>query len=208
MSKLINNVIIITDIYGVTDAVNTLREALCADAISAIVLDPYEGFIKNFASEKSAYQAFLQECGHQQYVAKVRDLLKGMPGKTVLLGFSAGASAAWKAVDILESKVSHVIGFYPSQIRNHLDVEPLCPVTLVFPRYEQHFDVELCIAQIAKIEQVQCIQTEYLHGFMNPLSVNFNAQGRSFFDRYISDVNLLKDVVALRQKLFSELSDK
>ena len=208
MSKLNNSVIIITDVFGITDAVSTLREALCADAANVKVLDPYDGLIKNFANEKLAYQAFLQECGHPQYVAKVLDTLKGLQGQTVLLGFSAGASAAWKAVDLLESNVSHVIGFYPSQIRNYLDVQPLCPVTLVFPSYEKHFDVELCIAQAAKLEQVQCIQSEYLHGFMNPLSVNFNAQGSSFFNRYISDVSLLKDVVALRQKLSSGLLDK
>jgi len=208
MLKINDNVIILTDIYGVTEAVNTLKEELCADAVSVIVLDPYDGFIKNFADEKLAYQAFLQECGHQQYAAKVLDTLKGLQGQIVLLGFSAGASAAWKAVDLLESKVSHVIGFYPSQIRNHLEVQPLCPVTLIFPRYEKHFNVESCIAQATKLEQVQCLQSEYLHGFMNPLSVNFNAQGSSYFNRFISDACLLKDVVALRQKLFSGLCDK
>jgi dienelactone hydrolase len=208
MSKIDDNVIIITDIYGVTDAVNTLREELCAGGVSVIVLDPYGGFIKSFADEQMAYQAFTLECGHQQYVAQVLDTLKGLQGKTVLLGFSAGASAAWKAVDQLESNVRHVIGFYPSQIRNHLDVQPICPVTLVFPSFEQHFDVESCIAQVAKLEQVQCIQTKYLHGFMNPLSVNFNAQGSSFFNRSLCDVDLLKDVVTLRQKLCSGLLDK
>jgi len=208
MSKLNNSVIIVTDIYGVTDALNTLKEALCTDAVNVIVLDPYGGLVKNFADEKMAYQAFTQECGHQQYVTRVLDTLKELRGKAVVIGFSAGASAAWKAVDQLESNVRHVIGFYPSQIRNHLDVQPICPVTLVFPSFEQHFDVESCIAQVAKLEQVQCIKSEYLHGFMNPLSVNFNAQGSSFFNRYLSDVSLLKDVVTLRQKLFSGLLDK
>lgn len=49
-------------------------------------------------------------------------------------------------------------------------------IELFFPEEEPHFDVVELMARLSRREGVVCHQTRYLHGFMNPLSVNFDAK--------------------------------
>jgi len=200
------NVIILTDIYGITEALTCLKKSLTSDKVKVAVLDPYAGVIQHFADEALAYRAFSKECGHEAYVALALNAIEAARGKVILLGFSAGASAAWKAIDGLDHRLTHFIGFYPSQIRNHLEVKPLCPVTLVFPRQEVHFNVASIIATVSVSEQVCCIKTVYCHGFMNPLSTNFNNEAAIFFNQYIHQIHQLEDITGIRQKMNAPLN--
>ncbi|KXO12992.1 dienelactone hydrolase-like enzyme [Moritella sp. JT01] len=176
-------IIIITDIFGLTTDIELLAASLSIELASVTVIDPYEGYKQTFINEQAAYDTFMTQCGHERYITAVSSAIELSEGEVVLLGFSAGASAAWKAIDRHSNPlIKHCIGFYPSQIRNHLDVIPCCPVTLVFPCEEKHFEVDNILSALAPLKQVHCIKTNFYHGFMNSLSENYSLSGATFFN--------------------------
>ena len=195
-------VIIITDIFGLTEAVNTLENSLSEKMVYVTVVDPYDGEVKGFLNEQDAYDAFISQCGHSTYISHVKTAIELAEENVVLLGFSAGAAAAWKAIDDSYQKlVEHFVGFYPSQIRSHLDVVPGCPVTLVFPCKEEHFDICKVIDSLSALEMVFCFKTELYHGFMNPLSWNYSSSAAAVFNKAINQASKLADVATFRRLL-------
>ncbi|QUM90087.1 dienelactone hydrolase family protein [Moritella sp. 36] len=175
-------IIIMTDIFGLTTDIDLLAVSLSTELTRVTVIDPYDGHKQTFINEQAAYDAFMTLCGHEQYISAVASAIALSEDEVVLLGFSAGASAAWKAIDRHSNPlIKHCIGFYPSQIRNHLDVIPCCPVTLVFPCEEKHFEVDNILSALASLKQVHCIKTSFYHGFMNSLSENYSLSAATFF---------------------------
>jgi dienelactone hydrolase len=176
-------IIIITDIFGLTTDIDLLAVSLSTELTRVTIIDPYEGHKKAFINEQVAYDTFITLCGHERYISAVKSEIKSSNDEVVLLGFSAGASAAWKAIDRdSNSLIKHCIGFYPSQIRNHQDVIPYCPVTLVFPCEEKHFEVDNILSALAPLTQVNGIKTSFYHGFMNSLSENYSLSAATLFN--------------------------
>jgi dienelactone hydrolase len=169
--------VVITDIFGLTDDVIAL-----AKEHSATIIDPYQGVHQSFTNEAQAYQHFIEQCGHDAYVDRIWSVINSMPNGVKVLSFSAGASAVWRLTERFSPhKIEHLIGFYPSQIRHHLNVNPNSPVTLIFPSKENHFDVDKVIKNVSKSASVQCIKTAWRHGFMNPRSDNYHEQAVTVF---------------------------
>ncbi|MCW8831784.1 MAG: hypothetical protein OQK03_00505, partial [Colwellia sp.] len=50
-------------------------------------------------------------------------------------------------------------------------------IKLVFPKSEPHFDVIKLKQLLEHKQKVSIVQTDYLHGFMNQYSKNYNAIG-------------------------------
>ena len=69
------------------------------------------------------------------------------------------------------------IAFYPSQVRNHLDLSATVPCQFIFAHIEAHFDIEPVVATLRNKPNVSCEVSQYAHGFMNPLSDNFDHIG-------------------------------
>lgn len=171
----------IADIFGVSEALASLGRAAFPDA-RVRVLDPFGGERQTFSDENAAYRSFVEACGHDRYAWLVRQWVETFSEPAVLVGFSAGASAAWRALDGYRGgTVRHFLGFYPTQIRHHLGISAHVPTTLVFPAMERHFDVAALQAELAARELVTCIATSYAHGFMNPLSPGFSPEGHGRF---------------------------
>ena len=74
---------------------------------------------------------------------------------------------------------SRAIGFYGSQIRNFLDVNPVMPIDLYFPGDEPDFDVSTLIEKASRKQFVRCFKTDYSHGFMNKRSKGYDTAGYS-----------------------------
>jgi dienelactone hydrolase len=175
-------VVFASDIFGRTEDFERLAERVASVAASCAIIDPYHGKRQSFMDEEQAYGIFLQECGFDQYAERIEAVLEESPAPTIVVAFSAGASSAWKALDRHRSAgVELFVGFYPSQIRNSLDVVPSCPVTLIFPESEPHFDVGKVIEAVSRGNGVTCVQVPFRHGFMNPASANFNPLGAEQF---------------------------
>lgn len=185
-----SHILIATDIFGKTNAVETLSERLSAVCERVHMLDPYDAKPMHFQGENEAYEVFNRLCGLENYAQICRKALDALSNEEVILiGFSMGSSALWKVLDGRHQggKIKHFYGFYASQIRHFLDVNPLVPCTLVFPYSEPHFDVAELMSKLAIKEGLTCIKTAYLHGFMNPLSVNYNAMGYAEYCRWIEE---------------------
>lgn len=126
------------------------------------------------------------------------------------MGFSAGAAATYKALNDFSSDseqmktIRHLIGFYPGQIRHHLDITPGCPVTLVFPRSEQHFDLDKVIDSLAKKANIRCIRAPFAHGFMNPLSASYHKRAAAHYYRQLNREYLKLPAGELFNQLLAE----
>ena len=172
--------LIITDIFGRTKALDDFANYFDEKPISIEIVDPYNGEYRNFDTEAHAYKSFQKEIGLDNYTNLLRQKVKNVNSKrVVLLGFSVGASAIWAAsqhIDI-EEKLYKGICFYSSQIRNYLDTNPNFEIELYFAESEPSYEVGEVATNLAKKKRVECFSTNYMHGFMNKLSKNFNEKG-------------------------------
>ncbi len=176
MNKLINK-IIVADIFGVTPALISLGRAINANTI----VDPYDGKVMNFENEAQAYHYFIKKVALDAYVNELSKVMKECADKTILIGFSVGASAIWQLSESTElavtKRVEGAVCFYGSQIRHLTQLSPNFAVELIFPQRELHFDVQALTKLLANKKGVTAVQVDFLHGFMNTNSDNFNQAG-------------------------------
>jgi len=169
------NIIVVSDIFGKTPALITLAE----DIGAMTIIDPYKGVDMGFEDESQAYAYFVEQVGFEQYFNilqnKLQNQLNSIGDMNVLIGFSIGASAIWKLSDNPAiTNVHKGICYYGSQIRNLTTVTPHFNIELLFPEKEDHFDVLTLQAELSQKKNVEITQTNYLHGFMNLHSDNYN----------------------------------
>lgn len=183
------HILLTTDIFGYTKATEAFKYRLESICEAVHVIDPYDAKQMDFQNEDEAYEAFSRLCGLENYAKRCMKALDAHTNETlILIGFSMGASAFWNVLDGRESaNVKSFFGFYSSQIRHFLDAKPRVPCTLIFPTFEKHFDVDEVIIKLAKQENITCVKTEYLHGFMNPLSVNYNAISYAEYCQWVEE---------------------
>lgn len=184
------NNILVADIFGITDGLIKIAEAINADSI----VDPYQGKFMNFANEAQAYQYFTKNIGIDNYKQVLLSSIEKCKGECIISGFSVGAVIIWILSGTmplyLSKKVKFAICYYGAQIRNYTELFPNFSIKCVFPRSELHFDVSALHNILAKKENVTSMQVDYLHGFMNTHSCNFNEDG------YQSHLRLLKQQIS------------
>ncbi len=180
--------IAVTDIFGRTRYFEEFLNELSSKYSSIDVLDPYNGEEVGFKNEDAAYKHFQEKMGLDNYSELLCQNLKGREDiEQVVLGFSVGASAIWKNSEKLKSyKKTKAICFYSSQVRNYLLVEPKIVVDLFFSKSEPSYKVNDVISILSNTPNVSCYKTEYLHGFMNRKSTNFNQLG---YKKYLEILN-------------------
>ena len=167
------SIILVSDVFGKTPALVQLSEALNAE----VIVDPYRGKNMAFKSEAEAYSYFMEEIGFDVYLAELKMILDAKLSVSTLIGFSIGASVVWKLSETAScDSVKRAICYYGSQIRHLTAVSPQIEVELVFPKSEPHFDVLELQASLSKKPNVKTTVVDYLHGFMNYYSNNYNQQ--------------------------------
>ncbi len=185
----------ITDIYGVNNGVRAITSRLQKIGADVSLVSPYRKEDLQFTSEKQAYTTFLELCGHDNYCSKVLDTIEN-DSCNILLGSSAGASAAWLACSRQSAKsIDHLLCFYPTRIRKYLQNIPEIPTTVIFPEYEELFPVDTLIDILRKNELVQCVKTPFPHGFLNPSGNSFNHDAFTLFfgkDELLALLNMPK----------------
>jgi dienelactone hydrolase len=172
--------IIVSDIFGRTEALEKIASELSG---SVEIFDPYNSERMEFKSEAEAYVYFTSQVGFDEYAQRLLKTTESLSGPVTLIGFSVGASAIWKISDKRQLKNGSIaICFYGSQIRNYRDISPLFPVRLIFPATEEHFSVPELISALVYKENVTTQQVDFLHGFMNTHSKNYDQVG---YDQFI-----------------------
>jgi len=168
--------LIASDIFGRTADLEALADQLAQPNVAPLLVDPYGGEYRTFDTEAAAYAAFQREVGLGCYVQILKNAVAAVDGPLTMVGFSVGAAAVWALSDTpnLHPK-ARAFCFYGSQIRHLATVVPRIAIELFFPDTEPYFDVSDLMAGLSR-NGVVCHQTSYLHGFMNPLSVNFDAK--------------------------------
>ena len=90
--------------------------------------------------------------------------------EVILIGYSVGATLAWRLSTL---PLHRVICVYGSRIRQYLDNIPSCPTLVVLPSHEDSFDVQSLKDTLASIPNVQVKQFQGLHGFMDASNSNY-----------------------------------
>jgi hypothetical protein len=175
--------IVLSDVFGCTPAFRELAGALNADKL----ISPYSDNIY-FTDENQAYTYFVEHLGLDQYLNAVKQELSAH-SLVNIVGFSVGASVLWRlTAGPLASRINTAIGVYGSQIRHYLTNRPQCPIHLLLPRVEAHFDLDQMSRSLVVFEQVTIHQTQYKHGFMNQYSTNFTQAGYQMYLAQICDM--------------------
>lgn len=165
--------LILTDIFGLTPWTDSLKTKLEALGHQAQVLDPYKGKYLNLEDETAAYAAFCESSSHDDYYQSALTFAKAyMPD--ILIGFSAGASAAWQIASNKGLMLNKIYCFYPSQIRYYHDLSPKYACRLILPNFEGSFDVIAMGEYLQGRANLEVEMSPYGHGFMNPLSAHYN----------------------------------
>jgi dienelactone hydrolase len=168
-------ILIATEIWGRTPHVDALAESLRPAGGHVTIIDPYAGADPGFRDEDEAYAGFLEQCGHEAYAHRVRQVLRAAEEPVFLAGFSAGAGAVWSAVCALDTDhARHAACFYGSAIRTMADLVPRVPVDMIFPAHEPRFDVLALADALGRTPLVDCHVVPEGHGFMNPLSTQYD----------------------------------
>lgn len=165
------NTVIVSDIFGTTPGLKALATALDASCI----IDPYCGVEKHFKDETDAYRYFSEHVGLERYLQHLVCQVGKHSDELILIGFSIGAAAIWRLSAMpMTKQIKSAVCFYGSQIRHFADITPRFAIELVFPRSEPHFDVDSLQRSCAMKANTRIRQVDYLHGFMNSHSVNFD----------------------------------
>ena len=172
-------VLIITDIFGK----NYLQKQFTKDFKDVIVLDAYENKNLFFENEKEAYEFYIKEFGHDKYYNMAYTLCKSEE-IDIVLGFSAGGSIAYRLACANLENLKKVISFYPSQIRNHLNLEVKTKISIVFAKKEDSFDTKELVKKLSN-KNITIEISDYEHGFMNKKSKNYNEEAYKKYFEYI-----------------------
>ncbi|ADZ90919.1 dienelactone hydrolase family protein [Marinomonas mediterranea] len=182
--------IFVSDIFGKTEALQALA-ARCAKHYD--IIDPYRGHL-TFDDEEKAYNYFSTHVGLGLYTQRLQQHIEALTEPVILIGFSVGASAIWALSselnnDLNSAQIVRAECFYGSQIRNATEIIPNFNIRLIFPREEAHFSVDELIDAVKDKPNVQIERSNYLHGFMNALSKNYDERGKDIYcSRFLDDL--------------------
>jgi len=166
------DVLVASDIFGHTPALDRLTRELDADLIE--VIDPYGGK-QTFLDEAEAHAFFSEHVGIPAYGKIIKKRLQKSYLPRILIGFSVGAAAIWHlSSDPAFAGIQKAFCFYGSQIRHHTEIQPEFDIHLIFPDSEPHFNLDLLMANLDDKPGIFCHKASGGHGFMNKLSFNFD----------------------------------
>ena len=179
-ANLTNEVLVASDIFGMSAAFSLLLEDINASEQS-IVVTPYTQAKTHFKNERQAYQCFIDNGGLEAYIVNLTDVLQSNVGIQHIIAFSAGAAAIYKVVSNLALENVHITLFYPGQIRYFLDQFPFCPSHIILPESEPSFSVPEVFTLLNQKSNLKVEQSNYQHGFMNKDSQAFNNKAYEYY---------------------------
>ncbi len=173
MSK--NAIILLHEIYGM----NTFIEEICENYRDK----GYDVFCPNlidrqpfhYEEAQKAYEYFMRTGGfsRSEAISATVTQLKESYEKVFLIGFSVGATLAWKCCE--NTPCDAIVGYYGSRIRDYTQMNPNCPTLLLFSQ-EDAFDVHTVVEQLQEKADLETHVFPAKHGFMDCFSPNYDRQ--------------------------------
>ena len=187
MNKIDNNhqtaIIMLHEIYGINPFIKTLAAEYQQEGFAVYCPNLLKRAAFSYAEAQSAYDYFNREVGfacYQTIVAQLRQL-KQTYRQVFIMGFSVGATIAWRCSET--PWCDGIIGCYGSRIRDYLELQPVCPVLLLFAEQDS-FDVPAVVGQISEKTRVQVYQFQARHGYLD--------HGSAFYDEEQSQKSKMK----------------
>lgn len=167
-------IFILHEIYGVNDFIKMQAEAYsnanttveCISLYSDNRIFPYE-------QEQEAYEYFINEVGFDAPLEKITKIIleaRTHYDEVLLIGFSVGATLAWRLSTL---PLQGVVCVYGSRIRQYLDVIPSCPTLVILPSHEKSFNVHELKETFNLFPSVHTRQYLGQHGFMDIHNSNY-----------------------------------
>jgi len=181
-----NALIILHEIYGA----NRFIEDLCTEYhLQGFDIFCPEMLGRNsfpYAGSAEAYDYFSKNVGfdYDKEIKQLIEKLKLLYDKVFIMGFSVGATIAWKCCE--DTVCDGIICFYGSRIRDYLLLQPCCPVLLLFAAQDS-FDVDSVINKLQGKSNVDIQKLRASHGFMDPYSNHFVQTQAQMSKNHISD---------------------
>jgi len=168
-------IFILHEIYGVNDFIKMQAEAYsnanttveCISLYSDNRIFPYE-------QEQEAYEYFINEVGFDSPLEKLTKIIleaRKHYDEVLLIGFSVGATLAWRLSTL---PLQGVVCVYGSRIRQYLDVIPSCPTLVILPGHEKSFNVHELKETLNAFPSVLTRQYLGQHGFMDFNNPNYH----------------------------------
>ena len=188
MYKLASNnksaIIILHEIYGINSFIKDTCSEYYNQGFDVYCPDMLQGNIFSYSESDSTYAFFINKAGFEYFkeIELLLQKLKLQYDKVFILGFSAGATIAWRCSG--NTKCDGIICCYGSRIRDYLSLQPACPVLLLFAEQDS-FDVDKVIKQLQVKANVELYKFQACHGYMDKYSNNYDENQAQFSKEYI-----------------------
>ncbi|MCH8619263.1 hypothetical protein [Undibacterium sp. TS12] len=182
--------LIVTDVFGNTPAVASFARQF---SIPSLIVSPHHDEQVQFPNEQLAYHAFIADGGIAAYAEQLaRQLEAHQSSLRFAIGFSAGASALWlNSGNTCMSTMEQTVLFYGSRIRDHREIQPLCPVRMLFAEQEVAFEPAELVNDLRRRNHDAELLRGTRHGFMNPYSSGFCLKTQ---ERYMKELLAMTEV--------------
>ena len=181
-------IIVLHEIYGI----NRHIEEVC-QKYSDMGFDMYcPNLLKiekpyDYSQQDEAYNYFVRYIGFDVYqeVNALAQRLKPYYRKIILLGFSIGATIAWRCAE--EGFYDAIICCYGSRIRDYMEITPKCPTLLIFAKNEKSFSAFEYAELLSNKANTKVEVLDASHGFCDPFCPDYNVEAACAANLLIKD---------------------
>jgi len=167
-------IFILHEIYGINNFIKMQANEYESSNTKVECISLYsENKIFSYKQEQEAYVHFINNVGFDAPLKLLTHKLleaKKQYDEVVLIGYSVGATLAWRLSSL---PLHRVICVYGSRIRQYLDVIPACPTLIIFPSTESNFNIHEIKEALDQLPTVETKQFIGLHGFMDCYNSNY-----------------------------------
>lgn len=167
--------IVLHEIYGVNEFIKSKCQKFFEEGYDVYCPNLLHRSAFSYEQSAEAYHFFVNQVGFDKYteIVKLTNRLKGQYEDVFMIGFSVGATLAWRSCE--HTLYSGVIACYGSRIRDYIDLNLACPTLAIFAKNDS-FDVEKTVNQLQGKLSLEVQIYEANHVFFDRYSETYNEQ--------------------------------
>lgn len=167
--------VILHEIYGINDFIREQGQMYYQMGFDVYCPNLLNRTPFLYTQSDVAYQYFREHVGFtiEQTIKPFMQLLQKKYDKVILLGFSAGATIAWRCSE--DTPCNGIIACYGSRIRDYLEVSPVCPTLLLFAKHDS-FPVLATVQQLQEKANLEVKIFAASHGFFDQYTAHYHQE--------------------------------